>query len=76
MFLRYVDSRAKKEYRDEAYRIFMSEQLRLLPKLASIKTSYLDLIKHEAVEKETRTGREVAEEAAARMGIKINWGDT
>lgn len=54
----------------------MSEQLRLLPKLASIKTSYLDLIKHEAVEKETRTGREVAEEAAARMGIKINWGDT
>lgn len=52
----------------------MSEQLRLLPKLASLKTSYLDIIKREGIKKETRTGREVAEDAAATMGIKIDWG--
>lgn len=72
--MRYVDARAKKEYREETYRIFMSEQLRLLPKLASLKTSYLDVIKREGIKKETRTGREVAEDAAATMGIKIDWG--
>lgn len=73
-----MDARSKQEYRDETYRILISEQLRLLPKLTSLKTSYADVLKKEQEErefkKETRTGREVADAAAAKMGIKINWG--
>ena len=51
----------------------MSETLRLLPQGKVLKTSYADVIKeHKA--KETRNGKVVAEAAAAKMGIKINWG--
>ena len=73
LFLRYVDARVKKEYRDETYRIYMSETLRLLPQGKALKTSYADVIK-EHKSKETRNGKAVAEAAAAKMGIKINWG--
>lgn len=74
LFLRYVNARVKNEYREEAYRIFISEQLRLLPKMKSLTKSYLSIISQEFEKKDTRTGKEVAEEAAAKMGVKINWG--
>lgn len=72
--MRYVDARVKKEYRDETYRIYVSETLRLLPIMKGLKMSYSDIVNKKPKEKDTRTGKEVAEQAAQKMGIKINWG--
>lgn len=52
----------------------MSETLRLLPQMKGLKMSYNDIVNRKPKEKDTRTGKEVAEAAAQKMGIKINWG--
>lgn len=74
LFLRYVEARARKEYRDEAYRIYISESLRLAPQNKMLKMSYSDLVRGKKEKTEKRTGKEVAEAAAQKMGVKINWG--
>lgn len=68
-----MEARAQQEYRDEAYRIYISEMLRLLPQGKSLKISYSDIVNNRKVE-DHRTGKEVAEQAAKKMGVKINWG--
>lgn len=65
-------ARVEKENREETYRIFVSESLRFMPQGKYFTKSYPDLLKPHKVEK--RSGKEVAEAAAAKMGIKINWG--
>lgn len=74
MFLRYVKARVRKEYRDEAYRIYISETLRLLPQGKILKESYKDALNKKKEKAELRTGKEIAEAAAEKMNIKINWG--
>lgn len=75
LFLRYVTARFKQERREETYRIYLSETLRLLPQRKGFKKSYEEIISQtEKKTEDTRTGKEVAEEVAERMGIKINWG--
>ena len=69
-----MDARVQKEYRDETYRIFISETLRLLPQNKTLKMSYNDIVNKKEEKTDTRTGKEVAEQAAQKMGIKINWG--
>lgn len=75
--MRYVYARAKKEYRDEAYRIYISESLRLLPQNKIFKFSYSEIVKGESEmpnATETKISDEALEEAAKKIGIKINWG--
>lgn len=72
IFLRYVCARVKEKYREETYRIFISESLRLLPQGKILKNSYLDMFDKKQVE--TRSGKEVAEEVAQKIGIHIDWG--
>ena len=69
-----MEARARKEYRDEAYRIYISETLRLSPQGKVLKMSYSDFLNRKGNKEETRTGKEVAEAAAKKMGVKINWG--
>ena len=60
-------------YREDAYRLIVSETLKLSPQGKALKISYKDVISTKKPEKK-KTGKEVAEEAARRMGVKINWG--
>lgn len=60
-------------YREDAYRLIISETLKLSPQGKTLKISYKDVISTKKPEKK-KTGKEVAEEAARRMGVKINWG--
>lgn len=72
IFLRYVKSKAEQIKREEVYRIMMTESLRILPEGKHITKPYLELLKPQEVD--TRTGEQVAEEAAKKMGTKVDWG--
>lgn len=70
--MKYVSSRAEQIRREEVYRIMMTESLRILPEGKHITKPYLELLKPQEVD--TRTGEQVAEEAAKKMGTKVDWG--
>ena len=72
IFLRYVKSKAEQIKREELYRIMMTESLRILPEGKHITKSYLELLKPQEVD--TRTGEQVDEEVAKKMGTKVDWG--
>lgn len=67
-----MEARINEYNREETYRIFVTESLRFAPQDKVLNKSYLELLKHEKVE--TRSGIEVAEEVAEKLGTKINWG--
>ena len=71
-FVKYVSSRAEQIHREEVYRLMMTESLRILPEGKHITKPYLELLKPQEVD--TRTGEQVAEEVALRMGTKVDWG--
>lgn len=71
-FVKYVSSRVEQIHREEVYRIMMTESLRILPEGKHITKPYLELLKPQKVD--TRTGEQVAEEAAEKMGTKVDWG--
>lgn len=50
----------------------MTESLRILPEGKHITKPYLELLNPQEVD--TRTGEQVAEEVALRMGTKVDWG--
>lgn len=70
--MKYVSSRAEQIRREEVYRIMVTESLRILPEGKHITKPYLELLKPQEVD--TRTGEQVAEEVALRMGTKVDWG--
>lgn len=70
--MKYVSSRAEQIHREEVYRIMMTESLRILPEGKHITKPYLELLKPQKID--TRTGEQVAEEVASRMGTKVDWG--
>lgn len=72
IFLRYVKSKAEQIKHEELYRIMVTESLRILPEGKHITKPYLELLKPQEVD--TRTGEQVAEEVASRMGTKVDWG--
>ena len=72
IFLRYVKARAEQLSREETYRIFVTESLRYAPQDKFINKSYVELLKPQKIE--TRTGKEVADEVAEKLGTKIDWG--
>ena len=67
-----MEARINEYNREETYRIFVTESLRFAPQDKVLNKSYLELLKHEKVE--TRSGIEVAEKVAEKLGTKINWG--
>ena len=70
--MRYVFARTEQAHHEQAYRIMVTESLRAIPQGRWTVKSYVDLITPEV--KETRTGKQVAEEVAEKMGTKVDWG--
>lgn len=67
-----MEARINEYNREETYRIFVTESLRFAPQGKILNKSYVELLKPQKVE--TRTGKEVAEEVAEKLGFKIDWG--
>lgn len=70
--MRYVNARADEQNREETYRLFVTESLRMLPQQKYIGKSYIELLKPEKVE--TRTGEQVADEVAKSLNTFVDWG--
>lgn len=67
-----MEARINEYNREETYRIFVTESLRFAPQDKVLNKSYLELLKPQKIE--TRSGKEVAEEVAEKLGTKIDWG--
>lgn len=72
LFLRYVKARIEEYNREETYRFFVTESLRFAPQGKVINKSYFELLKPQKIE--TRSGKEVSEKVAEKLGTKIDWG--
>lgn len=70
--MRYVSARADEQSREETYRIFVTESLRMLPQQKYIGKSYIELLK--PVKVETRTGEQVADDVAKNLNTFVDWG--
>lgn len=70
--MRYVNARADEQNREETYRLFVTESLRMLPQQKYIGKSYIELLK--PVKVETRTGEQVADEVAKKFNTFVDWG--
>lgn len=70
--MRYVNARADEQNREETYRLFVTESLRMLPQQKYIGKSYTELLK--PVKVETRTGEQVADEVAKNLNTFVDWG--
>lgn len=72
MYMRYVNARADEQSREETYRLFVTESLRMLPQQKYIGKSYTELLKPAKVE--TKTGEQVADEVAKSLNTFVDWG--
>lgn len=70
--MRYVNARADEQNREETYRLFVTESLRMLPQQKYIGKSYIELLK--PVKVETRTGEQVADDVAKNLNTFVDWG--
>lgn len=70
--MRYVNARADEQSREQTYRIFVTESLRMLPQQKYIAKSYIELLK--PVKVETRTGEQVADDVAKNLNTFVDWG--
>ena len=67
-----MKARIEEYHREETYRIFVTESLRFAPRGKILNKSYAELLKPQKVE--TRTGKEISEKVAEKLGTKIDWG--
>lgn len=66
--MRYVAARYKEEQRELAYRIFVTESLKLIPQNKYLTIEYNDVITNN---KDDRTGDEIANDVIKRIGLKF-----
>lgn len=70
MFIQYAKARAKEKADTLAYRVYMSETLRLSAQNKYITATYLDFINNK-VENDTRSGDEIAADVINRLGLRF-----
>mgnify|MGYP003297660114 CR=1 FL=1 len=68
--MRYVEARLDDTTREEAYRFFVTESLRLAPQNKYITKSYHDMV-NKPVKADNRTGDEIAADVILKAGLKF-----
>ena len=68
--MRYVEARIEEEDREEAYRIYVTRSLQLIPQQGYMQNSYYDII-NDNVEIDTRDGDEIAVDIIERAGLRF-----
>ena len=69
--MRYVEARIDEYNREEAYRIYISKCLQLVPQQKYMNMAYTDMIKSMYEKPETRTGDEIVTDIMKRAGLKF-----
>lgn len=68
--MRYVEARLEESNREEAYRIYVSKSLQLIPQDRYLKVDcYLDLLKKRNAD--NRSGDEIVSDIMLRAGLKF-----
>ena len=71
--MRYVEARIDEYNRDEAYRIYITEGLRLVPQNKYLTTSYSDFISPK--KRDTRSGDEIVLDTFKNAGLVFGDGE-
>lgn len=66
--MRYVEARLEEEDREEAYRIYVTRSLQLIPQSGYIPETYYD-ITHNKID--NRTGDDIVLDIMQRAGLKV-----
>lgn len=69
-FMRYVAARFNEKQRDIAYRIFVTESLKLIPQKKYLTVSYENTIR-KRIKETNKSGDEIAIEVMRKNGLKF-----
>lgn len=67
-------SRMRAQRVEEGYRIYVTDQLRLIPQMTYITTRWTDLTTGQA--RDDSTAEEIAERVIAKIGLEVSDGPT
>ena len=67
--MRYVEARFDEYNRDEAYRIYISKSLQLIPQDKYLTKNYSDILKPE--KKDDRSGEDIVSDIMLKAGLKF-----
>lgn len=70
-FFCYLDARDRAHARDEAFRVYVAESLRLAPQNRALAKSYAEVIASLGERPDTRTGDEIAADVITRLGLEV-----
>ena len=69
--MRYVLARLDEYNREEAYRIYVTRSLQLIPQTKCLQKSYLEILNESESVKDTRSGDQVALDIIQQAGLKL-----
>lgn len=67
--MRYVEARIEEDSREEAYRIFVTKSLQLIPQSMYLTTNFEDILNPQSVD--VRTGDEIAGDVMKAAGLSF-----
>ena len=67
--MRYVEARIEEHHREEAYRIYVTKSLQLIPQKKYLAKDYYDILKPQNVD--NRSGDEILLDIMHRAGLKF-----
>lgn len=67
--MRYVEARIEEDSREEAYRIFVTKSLQLIPQSMYLTTNFEDILNPQSVD--VRTGDEIAVDVMKAAGLSF-----
>lgn len=70
-FARYLSARQRREAEGAAYRVYLTESIRLAVQSRYIATPYLELVRGAAEPADTRSGDEIAADVIDKLGLKV-----
>lgn len=69
--MRYVEARIDDFNREEAYRIYVSKSLQLIPQNKCLQKSYSEIINESKRERDTRSGDEIVADIMLNAGLRF-----
>ena len=70
-FFCYLDARDKAHTRDEAFRVYVTELLRLAQQHRTLVKTYAEVVASLGERPDTRTGEEIAADVITRLGLEV-----
>lgn len=71
MFVRYAKARAERDDREHAYRVYLTETVRLMGQGRAVSVSYEDVLRQMKSGAERIDGDKIAAEVIERAGLNV-----